>query len=314
MNCVTAMAANEEGRSSELFNQVGALQATLSTELFKLKMAGYGQQALANAKAPPAQAVAQKVIIDTNIYDANGQVDADKIPGLYDDLAQNCQGQSSAQMTKLCTSMCQNKKAEIVKLLETIKQAPKNISTADRERNTYNLLQAIETDLNFSCGNLYKKLPAAQQPGSYLALLEFVGLIKTGAWPAKPALSLELAIEKPDPTAKQAAQIAALTSESALKSFSFAKAVGAIKSMPDYKILETTAQAIPYSAAQLRTALDDLLSKESSYANQRQQWQEKVTQVGLAGRQKDLYEAIKAPVISRICVTTTKQRTGTLKA
>ncbi|MCX2980779.1 hypothetical protein EYC98_07795 [Halieaceae bacterium IMCC14734] len=292
MNCVTAMAANEDGRSSELFNQVGALQATLSSELFKLKMAGYGQQALANAKAPPAQPVAQKVIIDTNIYDANGQVDADKIPGLYADLAQNCQGQSSAQMTKLCTSMCQNKKTEVVKLLDAIKQAPKNISAANKERNTYNLLRTIEIDLNTSCGSLYKKLPEAQQPESYLALLEFVGLIKTGVWPPKPALSLDLAIEEPDPAVKQAAQIADLTGANALNSFSFATAVSSIKSMPDYKTLETAARTIPYSAAQLRTAFNDLLSKEASYANQRQQWQEKVTQVGLAGRQKDLYEAV----------------------
>jgi hypothetical protein len=294
MNCVTAMAANEDGRSSPLFNQVGALQATLSTELFKLNMASYGQQTLARAKATPAQTVTQQVIIDNNIYDASGQVDSNKIPALYDGLGQECQSQNGDMMKKLCRSMCQKQKTEVEKLLDIIKQAPKSLSAAEKERNTYNLLRTIETDLNLSCGNLYRPLPVAQQPKPYLALVDFVGLIKKGLWPAKPALSLDLAIEEPAPEAKQAEQLASVTAANALKTFNFTQAVNTIKSMPDYHTLENAVQAIPYSAEQIRTSLTDLLNKEASYANQRQKWLDKVQLLGLAGRQKELYEALNS--------------------
>ena len=290
--CMTAMAANEDGRSSPLFNQVGALQAKLSTELFKLKMASYGQQALAKAKAPPVQTVTQPVIIDSNIYDANGQVDSNKIPGLYDGLSQNCQNLSSAMMKKLCSKMCQSAKKDVVKLLSTIKQAPKNISAADKEHNTYNLLRTIESDLNFSCAKQFKAMPVAQQPSSYLALVDFVGAIKKGAWPPKPALSLELAMEEPAPELKQAELLASVTDAKALNTFDFSQAVSVIKSMPDYQALAQAVQGIPYSVKQMSSSLATLIAKESSYSNQKQQWQDKVQQLGLAGRKKMLYEAI----------------------
>lgn len=292
INCMTAMAANEDGRSSPLFNQVGALQAKLSTELFKLKMANYGQQALAKAKAPPAQAVTQHVSVDSNIYDANGQVDSNKIPGLYDGLSQNCQNLSSAMMKKLCSKMCQSAKKDVVKLLSTIKQAPKNISAADKDRNTYNLLRTIESDLNFSCAKQFKAMPVAQQPSSYLALVDFVGAIKKGAWPPKPALSLDLAIDEPAPEVKQAEQLASVTGANALNTFDFTQAVSVIKSMPDYQSLAQAVEEIPYSVEQISGSLTSLIAKESSYANQRQQWQDKVLQLGLAGTKKLLYEAI----------------------
>ncbi|MDO6695091.1 hypothetical protein Q4574_17470 [Aliiglaciecola sp. 3_MG-2023] len=35
VNCMKAMSANEDGRRSPLFNQIGLLQANLNTELFK---------------------------------------------------------------------------------------------------------------------------------------------------------------------------------------------------------------------------------------------------------------------------------------
>jgi len=292
--CMTAMAANDDGRSSPLFNQIGALQATLSTELFKLKMASYGQQALAKAKAPPAQAVPQQVSVDSNIYDSNGQVDSNKIPVLYDGLSQNCQNLSSDMMKKLCSKMCQSAKKDVVRLLDTIKQAPKNISAADKERNTYNLLHTIETDLNFSCAKQFKAMPVAQQPSSYLALVDFVGAIKKGAWPPKPALSLELAMEEPAPELKQAEQLVSVTDAKALNTFDFSQAVSVIKSMPDYQALAQAVQGIPYSVKQMSSSLAALIAKESSYLNQKQQWQDKVQQLGMAGRRKELFEALNS--------------------
>lgn len=294
MKCMTAMAANEDGRSSPLFNQVGALQAKLSTELFKLKMASYGQQALAKAKAPSAQVLPQQVSVDSNIYDSNGQVDSNKIPVLYDGLSQNCQNLSGAMMKQLCSKMCQSTKKDVVRLLDTIKQARKNISAADKERNTYNLLRTIETDLNFKCAYQFKAMPAAQQPKSYLALLDFVGVIKKGAWPPKPVLSLELAMEEPDPELKQAEQLATVIGANALNTFDFSQAVSVIKSMPDYQSLSQAVQGIPYSLKQISGSLASLIAKESSYANQRPQWQDKVQQLGLAGRRKELHEALNA--------------------
>lgn len=294
INCMAAMGANEKGRSSELRNQILALNVKLSTELFKLRQTQKKQNLVVKKKAPPAQTVTQHVVIDTNIYDANGQVEGDKVPALYDGLTQTCQSQSSTIMINLCTMMCRNKKTEVVKLLDTIKQAPNHISAADRERNTFTLLQSLESDLKFSCAKLFKEMPAAQQPKSYLALVDFVGLIKKGAWPPKPALSLELAIAEPEPEVKQAEQLASVTSVNALNTFSFSQAVSVIKSMPDYQSLAERVQGIPYSAKQISSSLVDLIAKENSYTSQRQQWLDKVQELGLIGRQKELYEALNS--------------------
>ncbi|WP_411745443.1 hypothetical protein [Reinekea sp.] len=195
-------------------------------------------------------------------------------------------------MKQLCSKMCQSTKKDVVRLLDTIKQARKNISAADKERNTYNLLRTIETDLNFKCAYQFKAMPAAQQPKSYLALLDFVGVIKKGAWPPKPDLNLELAMEEPDPELKQAEQLATVIGANALNTFDFSQAVSVIKSMPDYQSLSQAVQGIPYSLKQISGSLASLIAKESSYANQRLQWQDKVQQLGLAGRKKMLYEAI----------------------
>ena len=294
INCMTAMAANEDGRISSLFNQVGALLATLSTELFKLQLKSTIQNALSKENIPPASAVVQQVKVDSNIYAANGQVDSNKISSLYDNLAQVCQSQGGGMMIDMCTKTCRNKKTEVVGALDAIKQAPKNISATDRERNTYNLLQTIDIDLNMGCGMFFKEMTKVQQPSSYLALVEFVGLIRKGVWPPKPVLSLDLALDEPTPEAKQAEQLASLKAENALNTFNFTQAISAIKSMPDYHTLENAVQAIPYSAEQIHTSLTDLLSKESSYTSQRRPWLDKVQELGLVGRQKELFEAINS--------------------
>lgn len=294
LNCMTAMAANDDGRNSPLFNQIGALQATLSSALLKLKIADYGKQALATENATLTNKKLNQVSIDTNIYDANGQVDSKKIPALYDDLKQKCENQT-------CTYICRNKKSELTALFETINQAPQNISTADRERNTNNLMSQIVIDLKLGCASqynssIYKERLSEQEPKSYAALIEFVDLIKNGSWPPKPMLRLDLDLDEEEltPEEKQASQIASLTAVGAITSFSFSQAVTLIKSMPDYRTLDKEANFTPYNATQVYTSLTKLMTNEKSYANKRQQWQDKVQQLGLAGRQKNLHEAINS--------------------
>jgi len=282
-NCMRAMAENDDGRNSPLFNQVGALQSRMTLELVTLK-----SKLLFNPPLASVESVVPAVIIESNIYDEKGVVDILKIPVLYDGLIQACQSQNSDSMKKMCANFCQSTKNNVSKLSNIVKQAP------DEERNVYNLLITLEIDVNSSCANLFRKLPIAQQPKHYLSIVEFIGLIRSGTWPPKPSFDTDLPIIELTAEEKQKNEILAITGTKAVKDFTFSQAIKSIKLMPGYQAMEKSIRSISQDVETIHRSLNNYLSKESSYANQRQKWQAKVDELGVVGKRKELYESINA--------------------
>ncbi|MBW8192652.1 hypothetical protein K0504_16560 [Neiella marina] len=294
MNCYSVTAMNRANSknphlmplimtASQLKEPTSADTNSKTTTDFKAKAQASLQQAIAkqNHGQTGGSKQASSAPIDANFRDEDGSVNMDKIIAIYQKLATYCESAPST-MQYSCNIGCKQG-------LENLNQANSQFKS-NGEVQPAMLVMSKSYTSNLGCPMQTKLALQGEIENNplYLAVLEAGKALEAGEWPPEPELTLDLAFD--EPSQKPADVTASVTAATAISDLSFEQAQQLLKGLDDYKRLEKAVNKNKFSLLQLRKTVAKLAQQKASVPADK--WQKKALQIGEAGIQRELYDAL----------------------